>query len=304
MTRDAGEFDGTEEWLDSRRGILGKGALASAALALGLPTMTGGAAAEKREEAFATVEFENQTGDGSTITVDSVILEDGGYVAVHDARLFEGQVTASVIGVSDYLEPGMYRHLEIDLFDVKGAEFDRDAIQEEQPLVPMPHMETGDNEEYDFVDTGGEQDGPYVRSGQPVVDIGFVAGGSDSSVEFRNQQTDGTTVMVDSVTLSGGGFVAIHDGRLLQGKVTESVIGVSHALERGTHHDVEVPLFDVKGGEFDRDALGETQPLVAMPHVDTDGNGEYDFVATGGEQDGPYVRDGNAVVDLGFAVVE
>jgi hypothetical protein len=41
-----------------------------------------------------------------------------------------------------------------------------------------------------------------------------------------------------------------------------------------------------------------------MPHVDTDGNGEYDFVATGGEQDGPYVRDGNAVVDLGFAVVE
>jgi len=304
MTRDAGEFDGTEEWLDSRRGILGKGALASAALALGLPTMTGGAAADEREGAFATVEFENQTGDGSTITVDSVILEDGGYVAVHDARLFEGQVIESVIGVSDYLDPGMYRHLEIDLFDVKGAEFDRDALQEEQPLVPMPHMETGDNEEYDFVDTGGEQDGPYVRSGQPVVDIGFVAPGSASSVEFRNQQTDGTTVMVDSVTLSDGGFVVIHDGSLLQGAVIESVIGVSSYLEHGTHHDVEVPLFDVKGAEFDRDALGETQPLVAMPHMNTDDNEEYDFVATGGEQDGPYVRDGNAVVDLGFAIVE
>lgn len=59
----------------------------------------------------------------------------------------------------------------------------------------------------------------------------------------------------------------------------------------------------MKGGQFDTDRLQETQPLVAMPHLDTNGNEEYDFVDTGGSEDGPYVAGGNAVVDLGFAVI-
>lgn len=62
--------------------------------------------------------------------------------------------------------------------------------------------------------------------------------------------------------------------------------------------NVEVPLYSgVPSGDFDQSSLQKDQTLIAMPHKDTDGNGSYDFITAGGEQDGPYVQDGSAVVD-------
>ena len=39
----------------------------------------------------------------------------------------------------------------------------------------MPHLDTNDNETYDFVDNECADDGPYTNAGQAVVDLGFVA---------------------------------------------------------------------------------------------------------------------------------
>jgi hypothetical protein len=125
-----------------------------------------------------------------------------------------------------------------------------------------------------------------------------------ADVTFENQTTDGTTVVVDSVTMSEGGFVAIHDSSLFDGNVIGSVIGVSDYLEPGTHEDVEVTLYDVPGADFDVDRLPADETLVAMPHLDTDGDEQYGFVATGGEVDGPYTEDGNAVIDTAEVTVE
>ncbi len=78
---------------------------------------------------------------------------------------------------------------------------------------------------------------------------------SSATVTFDDQTTCGTSVTVKSATLPDGGFVAIHDSSLLDGKVTESVIGVSDSLDAGTHEDIEVDLFDVKGADFDMKML-------------------------------------------------
>ena len=79
-----------------------------------------------------------------------------------------------------------------------------------------------------------------------------------------------------------------------------SVIGVSNALDAGTHEPVTVPLFeDVPGAAFDTQRLTESQTLIAMPHRDTNGNGTYDFVASNGKQDGPYIDGGTVVIDPG-----
>lgn len=130
------------------------------------------------------------------------------------------------------------------------------------------------------------------------------SGDASASVTFENQDSDGTSVTVKSATVPEGGFVAIHDARLLEGEVLDSVIGVSELLDAGDHQDIEVTLFDVPGGDFDQSALQETQPLIPMPHLNTNDEDTYDFVSSGGEADGPYTKAGAAVVGLGFVVVQ
>ncbi len=99
-----------------------------------------------------------------------------------------------------------------------------------------------------------------------------------ASVEFDSQVAadDGTLVVVDSVTLERGGFVAVHDGG-----PGGQVIGVSDYLEPGTHEDVRIRL-DVNATVTNRTRLA------AVAHADADGNRQFGFVVTDGEVDRPY----------------
>lgn len=320
QTEDAASW--FDDWAETRRSLLKKGAAASGAVGLSLgATGTGLAHGQEYgngEEGTetptesdgdssaqsATVAFENQATDGRSVTVDSTNLPEGGYVAIHDASLLEGNVLESVVGVSDYLEAGSHEHVEITLFEVEGANFQMSQLEGSQPLIAMPHQETNDNETYEFVASGGKQDGPYVDDGQAVVGLGFVSVGNVATVAFDNQRTDGTTLTIRSTTLSEGGFITIHDARLFEGQALESAIGVSDYLKAGTHENIEITLFNVKGAKFKQSSLQETQVVVPMPHLDSNGNQEYDFVESGGKEDGPYTTDGQAVVDIGYAVLE
>lgn len=112
-----------------------------------------------------------------------------------------------------------------------------------------------------------------------------------ASVGLQDQASeDSTTITVRSVYLPEGGFIAIHDSTLLDGNVTGSVIGVSEALDPGLYNNVDVTLFEVPGATFPADtSLSGASTLIAMPHLDSNGNGTYDFVTSGGTADGPYV---------------
>lgn len=135
-------------------------------------------------------------------------------------------------------------------------------------------------------------------AGTGAVSAGALQTEPSASVTFDDQETGGNSVTVQSITMSKGGFTAIHDSSLLEGNVIGSVIGVSEKLEAGTHEDVDVMLFEgVPGGDYDQDMLMNDQTLIAMPHLDTNDNGTYDFITSNGEKDGPYVMDGSAVVD-------
>ncbi|SFF86701.1 hypothetical protein SAMN04488063_0582 [Halopelagius inordinatus] len=302
--------DGTET---SRRTFLSASAVGLAGV--GLAASSTGVAADGGDdndgdaEPFATVEFGNQMAGEHTVVVDATVLSAGGFVAVHDGRLFEGQAAESVVGVSEYLSPGAHYSVEVDLFSgVPGTEFDEEtSLSEGQPLVAMPHLDTNGNETYDFVTSGGSEDGPYVDDGSPVVDLALAGTeddeGSFALVDFENQYTEGEEIVVDEVTLSESGYVAVHDARLLDGEAAESVVGVSEYLEAGEHYRVEIELFDVEGADFEKHRLQSDQPLIPMPHRETDGDETYDFVASGGGDDGPFVENGQAVVDLGFVAV-
>ena len=229
----------------------------------------------------AVVTATNQTNDGSMVTIDSVTLHDGGYVTVHDGTLLDGAVFESVRGTSEYLGPGTHENVTVALDS---------PLSENATVVPMAHEETDGDETYDFLTSEGASDGPYVAAGGAVVTTAQVTVTPEATVSFSAQETDGQTVVVDSVTMNKGGFVTIHDATLQDGAVFESVRGTSTYLEAGTHENVEITL----------DApVEEDTTLIAMPHQDTDGDESYDFVDSEGADDAPYVADGGAVVAAG-----
>jgi PGF-CTERM protein len=220
----------------------------------------------------ASVTASDQRSGGHTVTVDRVDLSEGGFVVVHDASLFAGAVEGSVLGASDYLAPGVHRNVTVTL--------DTPA-NESGVVVPMAHRDTDGDEAYTFPDA----DGPYTADGSAVVDTAHLA--VPASVTMADQSTDGETVVVDSVTLSDGGFVTVHDATVTEGAVFDSVRGTSAYLAPGTHEDVRVTLDD---------PVEQNTTLVPMAHRDTDGDEAYTFVETEGSADGPYVA-GGAVVD-------
>ena len=99
---------------------------------------------------------------------------------------------------------------------------------------------------------------------------------SPASITFEAQDSDGTSVIVAAAELPAAGFIAVHsDG----GGSPGPVIGVSDLLPSGSATDVTVVLDS---------PLDAATTLFPMVHIDTDGNGVYEFGAVEGV-DGPGV---------------
>ncbi|WP_197409661.1 DUF7282 domain-containing protein [Haloferax profundi] len=234
------------------------------------------------QQETASVSFDNQASAGTTVTVDSVTLPDGGFVTIHDASLSDGNVLGSVVGSSAYLDAGTHENVTVTLDD---------PVAESGTYIAMPHMDSDGDRVYSFVAANGGADGPYTADGGPVVDDAIV--NASASVSMSDQPTTGDSVVVDRVELSQGGFVTIHDATVTEGAVFESIRGTSAYLEAGVHENVRVELDD---------PVTENTTLVPMAHMDTDGDQMYTFPETEGETDGPYVTDGGAVVDTAMAM--
>ena len=105
---------------------------------------------------------DTSTAQGDTLVVDgSSIPEGGGFIVLHDQEeLQAGNTSGSIVGVSDYLEPGIHNEVKIAL--------DEDITQT-TTLGAMPHEDSDGDEQFDFTTLGGE-DGPYTLNGEPVID--------------------------------------------------------------------------------------------------------------------------------------
>lgn len=106
-----------------------------------------------------------------------------------------------------------------------------------------------------------------------------------AEVVFEAQTSDGTSIVVASVTLPAPGFIAVHsnaDGG------PGPVIGNSELLPEGTSTDVMVTLDE---------PLTETDLLFPMAHIDFDQDEEYDFLPPDVTDDVPaQTADGDVAV--------
>ena len=128
-------------------------------------------ASESDAPDMASATFDDQSSDGSSVTVASAALPDGGFVAIHDSSLLDGNVAGSVIGVSEKYDAGTVMDVAIDLYSgVPGGDYDQSSLDGDQTLIAMPHYDTNDNGSYDFITSGGDEDGAYTRDGSAVID--------------------------------------------------------------------------------------------------------------------------------------
>ena len=114
----------------------------------------------------AYVTFTDQTTDGETVVVENVTLASPGFVTIHDSSLLVNNTIDSVIGTSEYLEAGTHENVTVT-FD--------EPLEESETLIAMPHRDTNQNQTYDFVETDGEEDGPFLTpDGEAVTDDAVV----------------------------------------------------------------------------------------------------------------------------------
>lgn len=117
---------------------------------------------------------------------------------------------------------------------------------------------------------------------------------NSARVTFENQTSDGRSVVVSSVNLSEGGFVAVQN---TSGAHPDEIRGASTYLSSGTHRDVRVELDT---------PLQESGPLVAQVYTDMNADRRFTYDDENGNEDWPYRnRDGNIMaVDDAYVTVK
>ena len=108
-----------------------------------------------------------------------------------------------------------------------------------------------------------------------------------ASISASNQTGDGTTVVVDTLTLPVEGFIVIHGDN---GGAPGAVIGHSDLLPAGESTDIEVVLDT---------PLEQAGMVFPMAHVDANGNGIYEFAPPDEVTDVPALTADGAVAVLG-----
>lgn len=133
------------------------------------------------EAQTASLTFEDQTSNGSAVTVQSVTVPEGGFVVIHDNGVVEGEVVESILGQSDYLEPGTSENVTVEL---------NQTLNQSQRLVAVVYRDSNDNQTFDFVTSNRRADGSYTKPDSREAVNSFAV--IDVQEETGNETDDGT----------------------------------------------------------------------------------------------------------------
>ena len=230
----------------------------------------------------SSVTFEDQDSDGTSVVVASVTLPADGFVAVHAD---DNGSPGAVIGHSDLLPAGESTDVTVTLDE---------AITESTTLWPMAHIDTDRDGVYTFMPPDNAIDVPGTTADGSVAVVGAAVNmlppSAPASLEAEAQDSDGTSIVVASVTLPAQGFIAVHadaDG------APGAVIGHSDLLPAGNSTDVKVTLDE---------AITESTTLWPMVHIDIDGDGVYTFMPPDNAIDVPGITADGMVAVLAVEV--
>jgi hypothetical protein len=282
--------------------VLGTGFVAGTPSGFGAGTAAAQTDTQSQNQTAPTVEIDSTNNTtAETIVVSKARLPEGGFVAIHSEAYTRGIFHGSEISVSQYLSAGTHRNIEIPVNrSIPGANNVSRLNATRTNLSAVVYRDTNDNQQFDFSTSFGSTDEYYQASqSEAVSDTELVALGDNirtarqrsqaapASLQFTDQQLQrsngSTTLTIEQVTLSEGGFIGVHDQRYLPptNDPLNSTVGLSRYLSPGTHRNVTV--------ELPRGSVTQNQTLLAIPYLDTDGDRTYDYVESGGEVDYAYI---------------
>ena len=256
----------------------------------------------------ASIEFSNQSIDGSTVTVQSATLPSSGYVVLDlSGGGVQGVLEEDAVAISGQLSAGTHQNITISVNNSPpGGVANRTSLNNTGNYEAILYQESNNNSRFEYLTSRASSDQPIIiGSGdqERLVKDGarLTVRGSrgdpnatttpSANIQFTDQRGNGSVVAIESVILPQGGFVAVHNESYLRpwGDPTETVLGHSQYLPAGAHQNVSVELTSgsaTQGGS-----------LVAVPSRDTNANQDYDYVETDGFRDVSYTIDGETVSD-------
>ncbi|QCS41736.1 CARDB domain-containing protein [Natrinema versiforme] len=239
-----------------------------------------------RIEGTASLDVSDQESDGESVTVGNTSLSEGGFVAVYEGVAVDADPD-DVVGVSSYLEAGEHENVTIDLDE---------PLNESGPLVAVAHHDTNDDEAFDYVESDGEDDVPYVTgSGAPALDGAFVTVTDESdepdvepnaTLSVADQEGDGQTLTVDEANASVPYTVTVtYDGETVESDafaagepITDLALDLEPPLE--TNASVDVSVVGEDGTVLENETIEYTvanetdEPEATLSVDDQEGDGE------------------------------
>lgn len=254
-------------------------------------------------EGTASITFSDQESDGDSVVVDSVDLSEGGFVAVYGGVAADVD-PADLRGASGYLEPGEYEDVEIDLDE---------PLEESGPMVAAVHHDTTDDETFQYAETDGAEDEPYVTAGgAPVVDGAFVTVDEpdpdpEATLEVSDQEGDGERLLIDEANASVDYVVsAEYDGE----RADSETMAAGDALE-ASELGLEPPLEDdatvdvsIRDAETDDELASETIEYTLEEDPEPEPEATLEVADQEGEGDLLFFDEASATVDYVVTVTD
>lgn len=227
----------------------------------------------------------DQTLSAGTITIDTIVAEEDGFIVVHAFDANGDVVLTPPLGLT-YIEAGESRYVDVSLDADLLAQY---GYTDAKNVLPMLHIDANDNQTYEFP---SGPDVPVTVDGAPLTAVLQLAQplGVTPSVTVDNSEAlllsgEGLSLRIPSATLPTPGFVVLHAADENGELIVLPVIGRSGPLSAGT-----TDLITVEIAEDAEVLIGDR--VFAMLHYD-DGDGEYTFPAS----DAPITLGGDIVLE-------
>ena len=222
--------------------------------------------------------------ENGVVYVESIMLEQDGYVVVHASNeAGDGPMVPEIISEPVYLEAGIYSNVGVPLEDDANVEAG-------DVLWVMLHNDSGEEGVYEFDGNNGLdlplKDGDnIIMTSITINEVTTVA--MSGSITVSDQAVVDNTITIENVNLDMDGWVVVHASNAAgDGPMVPDIISEPVYLEDNDNDDVVITFTEAP-------EVGDT--VWVMLHNDTGVDGVYEFDGVNG-LDLPITDDGNVVV--------
>lgn len=238
------------------------------------------------EEAVSTVTANDQDLVNGVVYVETITLEQDGYVVIHASNeAGDGPMVPEIISEPVYLEAGIYSNVGIPLTEDAN-------VEEGDTLWIMLHADTGEEGVYEFDGNNG-LDMPLMDGDNIVMTSIIINNVTDAAmsgtITIGDQPVVDNTITAENIFLDMDGWVVVHaTNEAGDGPMVPDIISVPVYLEAGDNPNVAINFADDANV-----ATGDT--VWVMLHNDIGVEEVYEFNGMNG-LDMPVTDDAGVVV--------